>query len=105
MQNPSKTKAGLRRSGKTPTYANDWPISNSGLPAMQTKVARRRIDIWKEVRLLDKVTYGYLNNWGSIQRGQQFPLTVQSMILIDSIKTSEEVPVRSVQQNASRNAF
>lgn len=81
------------------------PISNSGLPAMQTKVARRRIDIWKEVKLLDKVTYGYLNNWGSIQRGQQFPLTVQSMILIDSIKTSEEVPVRSVQQNASRNAF
>lgn len=72
---------------------------------MQTKVARRRIDIWKEVKLLDKVTYGYLNNWGSIQRGQQHqpppplhPLTVQSMILIDSIKTSEEVPVGSMQQ-------
>lgn len=34
---------------------------------MQTNVAQR-IDIWKEVKLLDKVTYGYLNNWGSMQR-------------------------------------
>lgn len=38
---------------------------------MQTNVAQRIIDIWKEVKLLDKVTYGYLNNWGSIQRVQQ----------------------------------
>lgn len=40
---------------------------------MQTKAAQRRIDIWKEVKLLDKVTYGYLNNWGSIERAQQSP--------------------------------
>lgn len=72
---------------------------------MLTNVAQRRINIWKEIKLLDKVTYGYLNNWGSMRRDRSLPLTVQSMVLIDSLKTTEEVPARWVQQNASRNAF